>query len=432
MLRRLGPLGKTALGSMLASFASQAAIAISGVLAARLLGPENRGYLALLVLLPTILILVGDLGVPAAIPYFLAKTKGSERTFLGSLRIPAALQAIGLFAAHVVVLSVFLIGKPNNVRLAAVMTIFVLPCGLTLEYALSTLQGLHRFTAFSLLRISPVVVYAGGIVTLATLHLSALWSIALVWSGSYLITSIAAIVTAAWSIPSVISSEPSPRIMTILTFGVRGLLGSVSPVETFRLDQALVGLALSPASLGLYAVAVSFSNLPRFIGQSLGMVLYPHVARQATAAQAWKSLWRFFLLSLGTAVVVVVAVESVLNVILPLLFGAEFTGAISVTRILIVAGLFLGLRRVLADGARGAGYPGAGTVAELVAWAVLIPALWALTTRLGLIGVATAFAAAAGSGMLFLVGYLLQKTVVAARVGTASAHSSAIAGQTVA
>ncbi len=66
----------------------------------------------------------------------------------------------------------------------------------------------------------------------------------------------------------------------MLSFGVRGMLGASSPIEYYRLDQAVVGLFLAPVALGIYTVALAFTNLPRFVSTSVGMVAYPHVAAE--------------------------------------------------------------------------------------------------------------------------------------------------------
>ena len=43
---------RATLGTVLTAFTGQAVLVVSGVIVARMLGPENRGYLALLVLVP--------------------------------------------------------------------------------------------------------------------------------------------------------------------------------------------------------------------------------------------------------------------------------------------------------------------------------------------------------------------------------------------
>ena len=84
----------------------------------------------------------------------------------------------------------------------------------------------------------------------------------------------------------------------------------MSPVELLRIDQAVVGLFLSTASLGLYVVALSFTNLTRFVAQSVGMVAYPHIAAEKDRARAWQSMWRF----VGVATVVCSALVMAMEV----------------------------------------------------------------------------------------------------------------------
>ncbi len=73
-------------------------------------------------------------------------------------------------------------------------------------------------------------------------------------------------------------SSPTPSRRRAFRYGVSAVLGSSSPAEILRLDQAIIALALSRYTLGLYVVAVAFTNLPRFISQSVGIVAFPRVA----------------------------------------------------------------------------------------------------------------------------------------------------------
>jgi O-antigen/teichoic acid export membrane protein len=191
----------------------------------------------------------------------------------------------------------------------------------------------------------------------------------------------------------------------MLRFGVEGLLGSTSPVETFRLDQALIGVFLSPIALGYYVVGLSFTNLPRFVAQSFGVVAYPLVAADRNAHSARRSMWTFFTVSVAFTAVFVIVLEISAGWFVPFFFGDEYREAIPVCRILLLYALFVSARPVLADGARGAGLPMSGTVAEVAAWAVLLPLL-PFSVRWGVDAVGWSLTLSSLVGLVVLLWYL--------------------------
>ena len=169
------------------------------------------------------------------------------------------------------------------------------------------------------------------------------------------------------------------------------------------MDQAVVGLFLAPAALGLYVSAAAFTNLPKFVAQSIGMVAYPKIAAEPDDRRRRAVMRRFTLVAAGVCSAAVVALLIiVVSRLLPFFFGHEFDGAVGVARVLLVGGLFIGMRRVLSDGARGIGRPGAGTMAEVVSWVVLIPAL-AIALQYGILGVAWALTGAAATSVAALL-----------------------------
>jgi O-antigen/teichoic acid export membrane protein len=192
----------------------------------------------------------------------------------------------------------------------------------------------------------------------------------------------------------------------MMGFGIRGLLGYVSPIETFRLDQAIIGLFLSPAALGLYVVGVSFTNLPRFLAQSIGMVAYPRIASAADSRESYRLTWRYFTLAVIISLIIVAPLEATADVLIPFFFGQEFEDAVPVARILLAGAVILGGRRVLADGARGMGYPGAGSIAEISSWAALLPALVVFVPAFGINGVSLALVTAWFVALVALVALL--------------------------
>jgi O-antigen/teichoic acid export membrane protein len=269
----------------------------------------------------------------------------------------------------------------------------ILPGMMSLQYGLAILQGQQRFRAFNVLRTMPAAVYSIGILAIFILTPPNLAEVTAVHAGALLIVGGASIVCAIRGLPARSDHAENPSRRRMMSFGIRGLLGYISPIESFRLDQAVIGLFLSPAALGLYVVGVSVTNLPRFLAQSVGMVAYPRIASASNSRETYRLTWRYFWLTVVISLLVVVPLEMTAGVLVPFFFGHQFDGAVSVTRILLVGTLILGARRVLADGVRGMGHPGAGSIAEISSWAALLPALVFLLPPFGIRGVALALTA---------------------------------------
>lgn len=96
--------------------------------------------------------------------------------------------------------------------------------------------------------------------------------------------------------------------------------------------------------------------------------------------------------------------------LVPFFFGADYGGAVVVTRILLSGAFFFAIRRVFADGAKGIGLPGLGSIAELGSWISLVSLLAVLMPLFGLEGVATAIAISSALSLAILVVALLRKS----------------------
>ena len=173
------------------------------------------------------------------------------------------------------------------------------PPHLAQQYGLAILQGRERFLAFNILRTAPAAVYAAAVAVLLVLDLDGLGEVALAVDGGERGASALLTLTVALRGLGPGVEAAAPPVREMVAFGAKGLLGASSPIEYYRLDQAVVGLFLTPVALGIYAVALAFTNLPRFISTSVGMVAYPHVAAQSDPVEARRKLWRFFLLTVA-------------------------------------------------------------------------------------------------------------------------------------
>jgi O-antigen/teichoic acid export membrane protein len=355
-------------GALTTALASQALLVATGVVVARALGPDDRGLLALIFVLSAVVVQVGSFGVPTAVTYWLAAGGVGHRSLLRQLRFVRRPQLAAVLATHAVLVMLVLLAKSSTwVVWLGLLSLIATAGSLSQMYSLAALQGLRRFTAFNILRVLHAALYLGGVV--------ALWSVdrATLTSVTFVVIGAGAVSTAvAWLVvlrPDATresgtrdTREIEPR--ALVSFGLRSLAGSSPPLEAFRVDQLLVGLILPPIALGYYVVALAFTNLSRFIGQSIGMVTYPRVAAEQHRPHQLRLIRRDALIGTlvcGSATLVLVATVPVL---LPFFFGDAFAVAVHPAQVLLVAALLASVRRILVDATRGAGWPLWGTAAE--------------------------------------------------------------------
>jgi O-antigen/teichoic acid export membrane protein len=396
-------------GSLAAGLVGQLVLIVSGIIVARALGAEGRGQLAVIVLVPAVLSQLGTFGVPLALTYAIARNPEGGPPLLRSLAGLISVQVVALTTAQV---GIFLLLARNDERTAMLAAIPVMPALIAQQYGLAVLQGQQRFAAFNVLRVAPPPQYAAALAAIFAVGDADLVELVLSWVVTNVVVGLLlAVVSVRYAVRAQGRSSDEP-IGGLIRYGGSAILGSSSPAEILRLDQAVIALSLSRTALGLYVVALAFTNLPRFVSQSVGMVAYPRIA--SAAASAARDLVRTYLvLVVLVASVVVALLELAVAWCIPWLFGADFADAVTTARILLVAAFLLAVRRVLTDVAQGLGTPMSGTVAELVNLSVALP-LIALSAPLWGIEAAAMALTLGAAASLAVLAWLVRNTLARA------------------
>jgi O-antigen/teichoic acid export membrane protein len=382
-------------------FAVQAVLVVTGALLARMLGPDGRGYLAALILWPLVISQLGNLGIPSALTYSIARDPSASRALarLGlSFAIP---QALLLAAFQALWLLLVLHGDPAEVRAAGWLTLALVPAMLAHQYGLGLLQGHLRLRLFNGLRFLPWLLYALGVTALFAFGERAIMPVIGVLLAAYCTSGSSALISGL----RFSRGEQSPSVdrRFLVSFGLRGLLSSISAVDVLRPDQVVLALFLSPSALGLYVVGLAFTNLPYFVAKSVGLITFPWVASATEKADARRTMWSLFWLTTGIAVVLVAGLCASAHWLVPFFFGGRFSGAVTVTYIVLPGTVFLSARRVLSEGLKGRGYPLAGTLGELLSLAWVALALALFVPLWGIYGAAVSLASSYIVSLVLLV-----------------------------
>jgi O-antigen/teichoic acid export membrane protein len=397
----------------------QACLLISGTLSARLLGPEKRGYLAILLAWPSAIGQLGAVGMSLAATYFLSARLISGTELVAVLRRPAAAQLIVLtmLNAAVILGYTFISGAP--ILLAACISLAQLPATICLDYGLAFVVGTRRHGTASIMRVVSPATYSIGLIALYVSHSHSLAPVAVVASAAAVISGLFALITGLRALRTVHAPNSvvaefgfAQARRKVLAFGRKGYVGYLSPVDSFRIDQLLVGVLVSPRALGIYVVGAAFTNFGRMVAVYVGLSATPEIAAKATDAERRHAVRRTLLLAGAILTIVTFAFAMFVIVAIPFLFGATYKSAIPVAEILLVAGWLLSMKRIAVDTLRGAGEMRVGTQAEILNLVLFLLSCVPLGLLLGGPGVALALVFASAGGSLLLVRRLRQLGIV--------------------
>lgn len=392
---------RTAGQGLIAAVATQGALAVTGILQARDLGPANRGLLALVMLVPIILGLIGTLGVPISATYAVAKDPRILRPLVKLLRKVILIQCAVLVPVCAAISFAVVSPSGGGSSLAATaFAIGITPALLAYEYMVAILQGAHRSRLYYSLRVLPSMLWLVTLVVAAVLDQLTVVTASLSCTLSYSIAAaIGGICVHRLSEHARGNEEhPAPPLWTLVTFGMRGLIGTTPIMSTYRLDQAIVGLFLTTIALGHYVVAISFTNLPLFIALSIGAMAYAEIARKGPGLAARHTLWRYFWITIGINFCIVAALWFLTPWLLPALFGDEFRSAVPITQILLINALLVSAQRITIECSRGLGRPGVGSLSEIALLVTLLPLSAILVPSHGVIGLSWALVLASAIG----------------------------------
>lgn len=389
------------------TFAATAAIrcmgVVSGILAARLLGPKGRGELAVIIFLPLLLVPIGELELPRSVAYE-ASQPGEFPPKLIATSFWLALM-LGLIQAVVLaaVLPFYLPSDKLHLLPSARWFMLYLPAVYVTFALMGTDQGRGRFGRFSFLMALPGALY--------TVAILAAWGSGLSTPRTFASGLLAAVlITAAVRVGMDSRANPLGRpdgelARRLLTRGVSFYLPAIAGFILSRTDMLILVRFATTDAVGLYAVAQAIA-----LGQ-IGAVLpvvqvgFVAVAREREPEGALAAVAHHFRLAQLAAVVMGLCAAVLTPWAIRTLFGPEFSAAMMPAFLLIASTALWGMSQVLDQGLRAAGHPRIGVVSNLAGLIIIIVLGIPGCLRFGISGLAAASLVSQFANLSILVGH---------------------------
>lgn len=385
------PLPQGASSAVIVTAAANVALALvalaTGVLSARLLGPERRGYLAAAQAIGTLIGALGTLCLAQALVYFVGRRARQPMVVLKTATVFAAGWMIILSSVAVLAMPLLLSGEPSAIPTARLYCLF----GLTLVFLgfpIVLIRALQQYWLWNVLRLIAPLCWLSTLLlftftkTRRTLPLI----------GIFLLLQ-ALFIPLVWFLARQRSSGSGRIDITLfkpmLSYGTPLLLAILPREMNFRFDQLLIVNVEDAQQLGLYAVSVSWAGLGLPLIGAVGYVLVPKLTAMNDES-ARRTLARSS--RAGVAIALALGAVSALSApfLVPLLFGNSFSVPIALPLVLAAATSILGLNGIVEEGLQGVGEPRPVLFGELVGLALTLPLLFLLVPTFGILGAAVA------------------------------------------
>jgi O-antigen/teichoic acid export membrane protein len=361
---------------------------VNVLITARALGAAGRGEVAFLTTVAALTSQIATMGIQQANVNF----AGSEPRLLPALMSNSLVLAglLGTAAAGILAGAVAIVpaigGSATGPLLAlALVSLPVLILRIFLEF-LAHAGYRFRLTNFSYLLIAILTCTVNGSLAVAGV-LSVGTAV-----GAWIAGQALAATLLWWRLGGFRRRPQRPDVglaRRMLGFGLRAHGGRVMLLGNYRVDQWILGSVAGSRELGVYSVAVAWSETLFFISQALSQVQRPDLVR-AKMEQAGQRAAAVLRVALAATILAGLAIAALAPVLCVGFFGEEFRDAVGLTRILACGALGIAALKVLGNALTAQGMPLRETAAIGVAFTAIVALDAALIPALGAEGAALA------------------------------------------
>jgi O-antigen/teichoic acid export membrane protein len=375
----------------------------SGIILARSLGANGRGFVAAAMIWPPLLVSLVTLGVGEAVMFRSARSESAVARVLSTAIFVGLGQSIVAVAIGWFLMPKLLGQMPADVIAMSRAYLALIPLTLTTLCLTAVLQA--RGYRFNLVRTAVHVAYTG---VLLLLWLSGSISPLRVVLASLLAAaadlSLAVILVSrrGWLHPKASLHEAR----ALLSFGSRVHVGTIASILSARLDLVILAALVPAADLGNYAIGAAAGSALTLLPFSASLAVYPAVVRMQRDAVPVMLARCLALIALLILLAVVVALA--LPFAIPLLFGPGFTSAVLIGQILTFGITIRGSTGLLGAILRGISRPLAAGVGDLAALPILAVALLFMVPTWRGVGAAIALSIAASVGFVVILGLCMR------------------------
>jgi O-antigen/teichoic acid export membrane protein len=363
---------------------------VAGIIVARWLGAKGVGELAVINVAVATVVQLGSFGLPSSNTYFIAQDQERFRTAaINSLifaLVVGSILALSLSATSAFRPDWFGFVSPELIRIASIS----IPFQLITLIGLNILLAVGKVREFNLLDLAGqsfvlinavlvLILLNRGLGTLVTLNTAASILVSVVVA-TLLVLSARTLAQSQWR-------ADVSLLRRMIAYGIKFHISILAGAIMLRADLLVVNHFRGPEEAGVYSVASQFALLLMLLPGVIATLLFPRV----TAEQDARGETTCLVTRYTTFIMFLCCLAAVpFSLLLPVLYGAAFSGATQLLLILLPGVYLMGLESVLVQHFNALGLPRAIPVYWVITLALNLVLVFTLVPRFGAQGAAIA------------------------------------------
>ncbi|NNF06332.1 MAG: oligosaccharide flippase family protein [Candidatus Eisenbacteria bacterium] len=359
--------------------------AVTSMIVARTLGPEGKGVIDLVMLLPQFVSSLGSMGVQASAIYFAGRGFSHRNLVQTVFGLGLAFSALHILLVWIFKDEVAGVMRKGGEHKWVILSVAMIPFYLLWKYSDCLLQGMFRFGAYTSLQMASLIFRLVGVILfLLALGFGLAYGV-WIYVLSALIPAVVSMVL-SWVFSK--RSEKKASTKEILKYGFQVHWGNLAQRGNLELDRFIINPLLGTAAVGLYGISVLMGQLAVQVSGAVSQVLFPKVAKEGKDA-----LDDTCFLSRSSIAISVAGSAGLALVgwyLIRWVFGEEFAPSYKPMLWLLPGIVMSSMGMVLSQYLAGIGKPNLNSIASVIALLVNIPALLFLIPKYDISGAAIA------------------------------------------
>lgn len=327
---------------------------VISILLARLLGPEGKGVVTALFVIPNMMVSLADLGIRQASAYYIGKKKYSVQDILSSSMLLWLITSV-LSMAVVLAYYVFPMTETYSWALIAVGTAYV-PAKILVSYFNGILQGQQKIGNMNM---KFIIEFSARLILIVVL----VWILNMSVTGAALATflnMVAVLIYSAYVVSKTgkikieyIKGVPQDLFRKGIVFAIAMFVLTLN----YKIDIIFLENMVGAYDLGLYSVGVTLAELIWQVPSAIGMVLFARSANSKSDLEASNRSARLLRLSWPPLIIGSIIFWIGAPFFAEILYGQEFREAGQVIRVLLPGIILMVLFKILNADLAGRGRP---------------------------------------------------------------------------